>query len=502
MRKTVGILGTPIDILDTAAVLERLEQFIHERRFHQVATANTDFLVNALTDPELRHILRNADLVVPDGMPVVWAARLTHSYLPERVTGADIVPALARVAAEKGYRIFMLGGRPDIAQRARVRLETDYPDIQIVGCISPDIKSLVEANCDDLLEAIQCAQPDVLLVAFGNPKQEKWIHLYRDQLQHVPVCIGVGGTFDFLAGETPRAPAWMQRRGLEWAFRLMHEPRRLWKRYVRDMVHFARFIFRQWWALRRTRFATESDFHEVPINDCMVVSLIGDFGARLMDRFQATADKAFNAQKHLVLDFHNVTSFDGEGLGTLLNLPKRAAFQECEVRLVNLPPTIDKALRRSQMQDGRYKIMPTLAQAIGNAACHGLHWHLHIGAQAAAISVDGAAERASTRQLEQVCANLLQAGHRLDLDLRAVTYADTYLAKALYRLVCIASSEQDRRFRLIIGETLRRVLTQSCVLEKFTLRDAPEIPEDAVRIASSGMENISDSPVALYVPHP
>ena len=101
MRQTVGILGTPIDILNTEAALARMEQFIQERRFHQVATANADFLINALADPELRHILRNADLVVPDGMPVVWAARATRSRLPERVTGADIVPALARMAARK-----------------------------------------------------------------------------------------------------------------------------------------------------------------------------------------------------------------------------------------------------------------------------------------------------------------------------------------------------------------------------------------------------------------
>src|SRR5947209_16146105 len=109
MRQTVGILGTPIDIRDSDAVLARLDQFIRERRFHQVATANTDFLINALEDPELRCILRNADLVIPDGMPLLWASRLMKSPLPERVTGADLVPQLAALAAVKGYRIFMLG---------------------------------------------------------------------------------------------------------------------------------------------------------------------------------------------------------------------------------------------------------------------------------------------------------------------------------------------------------------------------------------------------------
>src|SRR5580658_7673750 len=101
MRQVIGVLGTPIDKLNLNNVIERLDQFIQERRFHQVATANTDFLINAIADPELRYILRNADLVMPDGMPVVWAARLVRPELPERVTGADIVPELAKLAAEK-----------------------------------------------------------------------------------------------------------------------------------------------------------------------------------------------------------------------------------------------------------------------------------------------------------------------------------------------------------------------------------------------------------------
>ena len=181
MRQTVGILGTPIDILNTEEALARMEQFIGERRFHQVATANADFLINALADPELRHILRNADLVVPDGMPVVWAARATRSRLPERVTGADIVPALARMAAKSGYRIFMLGAMPEVAQGAKEKLEAANPGLQIVGCISPKIPSISEMDSESILQEIDRVKPDILLVAFGNPKQEKWIYLHRDR---------------------------------------------------------------------------------------------------------------------------------------------------------------------------------------------------------------------------------------------------------------------------------------------------------------------------------
>src|SRR5262249_6531765 len=156
--QTVGILGTPVDILDTKAVLERLEQFLAEGRFHQVATANTDFLINALADPEQQHILRNADLVIPDGMPVVWAARRLRSCLPERVTGADLIPELAELSARKGYRIFMLGARLEVARSAKSYLEAQYPGIQIVGCLSPPVASLVEMDSEPILDEITRAR--------------------------------------------------------------------------------------------------------------------------------------------------------------------------------------------------------------------------------------------------------------------------------------------------------------------------------------------------------
>ena len=134
MRSTVGILGIPFDLLDNDQVLDRLDEFIATKRFHQVATANADFLVNALDDPELLQILRHSDLVTPDGMPIVWASRLMRYPLAERVTGADIVPALAKRSAEKGYKIYMLGARPEVAKRAKDQLLMTNPTLQIVGC--------------------------------------------------------------------------------------------------------------------------------------------------------------------------------------------------------------------------------------------------------------------------------------------------------------------------------------------------------------------------------
>ncbi len=472
MRQTVGILGTPIDILNTHAVLERIEQFIREKRFHQVATANTDFLINALSDPELSHILRVADLVIPDGMPVVWASRLVNSPLQERVTGADIVPELASLASRKGYRIFMLGARPEVAQKAKARMEADYPGVQIVGCLSPPNRPLIAMDNDAILVEIAEAKPDILLVAFGNPKQEKWIHLHREALQEVPVCIGVGGTFDFLAGEISRAPGWMQKSGLEWVFRLAQEPRRLWKRYVRDISHFAGYLFRQWQGLRQRR-ANRSDLFAAETGDAIVLSIIGDFNHSIITRFQKATEDAFNAGKNLILDFSSVTSLDGEACGTLINLPKRAAYKNCDICLVSVPPNIEKALKSSQINETIYKIAPSVAQAFSTGKDIGLCWSVQCSDRAAVITVHGSSERLTASRLEGVCLHLLSTGRRISLDLRGVTYADTSLLTVLYRLN--EPGEQGGTITLTPGSAVSGAILREKMVTVFTLLDAPKI---------------------------
>lgn len=366
MRKTVGILGIPIDDLDMEEVLERIDEFVRSRRFHQVATANTDFLINALADRELQTILRNADLVVPDGMPLVLASRWLRAGLRERVTGADLIPCLAARAAQKGYRLFMLGGMPEVAARAKERLETENPGLRIVGCVSPPFAPIVEMDNEALLAQIEKAKPDILLVAFGNPKQEKWIYMHRDRL-HVPVCIGVGGTFDFIAGATVRAPIWVQRAGLEWLHRLVHNPRRLWKRYLTDILQFSRFIAYQVWVMRRGDSGSMPRLAVARAGECTVVSVRGPLGKRLLDEFQCVADRALNEGAHLILDLQAATMVDSAIVGTLVNLSKRAAYVNCEVRLVGLNGGVRRALRACHMED-LYTVYPTLADAlIGNA---------------------------------------------------------------------------------------------------------------------------------------
>ena len=496
MRQTVGILGTPIDILNTHAVLERLEQFIREQRFHQVATANTDFLINALSDPELSHILRVTDLVIPDGMPVIWASRLIKSPLQERVTGADIVPELASLASRKGSKIFMLGARPEIAQKAKERLEAKYPGVQIVGCLSPPNCPLIAMDNESILEEITAAKPDILLVAFGNPKQEKWIHMHREQLKDVSVCIGVGGTFDFLAGEVTRAPVWMQKSGLEWIFRLAQEPRRLWKRYVRDISHFGRYLFRQWYGLNRQNKSNRSDLFAAETGDVIVLSIMGDLIHSIIPRFQKATEDAFNSGKNLILDFSSVTSIDGEACGTLLNLPRRAAHKHCDICLVNVPPAIEKALRGSQIDETIYKTAPSVAQAFSTGRNLGLCWSVQCNENLAVITVYGSSERLTASRLEGVCLHLLETGRRIQIDLRGVIYADTALLSALYRLN--GRNEDKPLVQIVPGGTVSAALLREKMASAFTLLDAPTNsgdlrPYETAMALESSMGNVQQT---------
>ena len=446
-----------------------------------MATANTDFLINALSDPELRHVLRGCDLVVPDGMPVVWAAKLMRTPLQERVTGADIVPALARLAAEKGYRVYMLGARPEIAQRAKARMEADYPGIQIVGCVSPPVAPLLEMDSDSILEDIARARPDILLVAFGNPKQEKWIYLHRERLGAVPLCIGVGGTFDFIAGGTVRAPLWMQTNGLEWAYRLTHEPGRLWKRYSRDGIQFGRYLLWQWWTLRGRGSSATTEIFQAQTGDCTVLSVIGSLDRSALPRFRDAAEEALSAGTHILLDLQGVQSLDAEALGTLINLPKRAAYRGRDVRLVAISRHVATALRRNQLADS-LPVSGSIAQAFSNATQAGMVTYVRSGATSVVVTANGASDLNSARSLETLCTDLLVAGKHLDLDGRGLTFADSILLSALRRVAEKAFSDVNMhagKFRVIPGPVLRGALVREKMLDKFTLGDEPAYPADA-----------------------
>jgi len=231
--RRVDVMGVPIDAVDMSSALVRLREAIRGGRLFQVSTINLDFLVRAQTDPNIRRIFQSSDLNLADGAPVVWLGRLLGAVIPERVAGADLVPALVREAAEMGGRVFLLGGEDGVAEIAATRLRQLYPGLVIAGTYEPPRAAVDDLDNRAILERIREAGPDVLLVALGHPKQELWIDLHRAELPAM-VVVGVGCVLDLIAGKTQRAPAWMQRYGLEWAYRLAQEPRRLVGRYITD----------------------------------------------------------------------------------------------------------------------------------------------------------------------------------------------------------------------------------------------------------------------------
>jgi len=238
LNHCVAVMGLPLANVTSDEAIEEIERLIQSGGTHQVATANLDFWLNSLNDVHLHRIIAGCSLVLPDGMPLVWISRLFGSPLKERVSGADLVPQLAQLSAKKGYRIYLLGGRDGVAARAAKVLEEQYPGVNIVGHHAPPLADLERMDHGDTLDRIKAAKPDILMVAFGNPKQEKWIRMHSKR-SGVPVSIGIGGSLDMLVGDVRRAPRWMQRCGLEWFGRCMQEPGRLLPRYTRNFVGLA-----------------------------------------------------------------------------------------------------------------------------------------------------------------------------------------------------------------------------------------------------------------------
>ena len=246
MEWPVVILGVPFDPMTLAGAVDRIESMVAEGGTHYVVTPNVEFLVKAQRDPELHDILARADLVLCDGKPLVWASQWLGDALPCRVAGSDLIPCLLHRAAERGWRIFLLGGGPGVASEAAQRIAAAHPRLPEIAHYSPPYRPLGEMNDAEIIGRVREAKPDLMLVCFGCPKQEKWISRHRNELD-VPVMIGAGGTIDFLAARMARAPVWMRRSGTEWLFRLFQEPGRLARRYADDLLHFLPAILAQRW---------------------------------------------------------------------------------------------------------------------------------------------------------------------------------------------------------------------------------------------------------------
>ena len=222
---SIRILGVRVNRLTTTEFMRLVDAYIVSGQPHQIATVNPEFVMEARHNQPFAKVLETADLAPADGAGLVWASKYLGQALPERIAGSDAVPLLAEHSAERGYRLFLLGAAPGIAARTAQMLQERYPGLLIVGTYAG---SPAPEEEDVIVNMVRQAKPDILFVAYGAPKQDLWIARNKERLD-VPVCMGVGGAFDFITGVAKRAPLWMRRIGLEWLHRLIHQPWR-WKR--------------------------------------------------------------------------------------------------------------------------------------------------------------------------------------------------------------------------------------------------------------------------------
>lgn len=360
----VALLGVRVDNVAQAEAVSIIDTMIDEGGYHQIATANVDFLSKAMDDPELRDILNNCELVLADGMPLVWASRLLGTSLKERVTGADLLPHLLELSERKNRRIFLLGATDERSQSALLRIQSEYPGAQICGRMSPKLAPLDSMDHEEILRRIEEAEPDILLVAFGNPKQEKWLSRHRDRLK-VPVCIGVGASFDFFSGLQSRAPLWIQNVGMEWMYRLLCEPRRLWSRYLNNGIFLLRYLSVQLMVTSmQPQQAEGMTVTTMEQDTARVVRVAGHFTGPKVDELQEQLEHDLKEGRPVIFDLSATVTLWPDGAGFLARLMRKRANNGAQVWLAGLQPGLQGVLRTTFPAGHNFRIAATIGDAL------------------------------------------------------------------------------------------------------------------------------------------
>ena len=362
-NNTVALFGLPITDVTMAEAVVRIEAKILSGETHQIATANLDFARNALRDNHLQRVICECSMVLPDGAPMLWASRLFGKPLKERVTGVDLVPRLAKLSAEKGYGIYLLGSDEANSLAATRVLERDYPGVRIVGRYSPMIAPLHAMDDSELLERIEAARPDILLVAFGNPKQEIWIHRNRKRLD-VPVSIGIGGSLDMIAGSLKRAPEWVQMLQLEWLFRMLQEPGRLLPRYAHDAAALIRHLPMGLAVNRLQPVQAEARHLRVLVrNGVRVVSTPETLTGDICPMLTREAKVAAAAAQMMIIDMSATTRIEADGMGCLLESRRVVLAEGLWIWLTGTTASVRRVLQFSALLD-LFRLAETPVEAI------------------------------------------------------------------------------------------------------------------------------------------
>jgi len=338
--RSLVLLGIPVhDVTEDEAVAWAVARARSRRRGH-IVTSNLDFARLAAVDPEMCRIHADAALVIPDGMPLVWISRFFGPRLRERVAGSDLVLRIAEAARDHGLSLYAVGSGPGVAQKALGILQERYPGLRVAGWDSPPLAPILSMEDAAVLDRVRAARPDILLVAFGAPKQEKWIRLH-DLDWGVPVSMGIGGSLDFIAGTQARAPRWTHRIGMEWFWRLAGQPRRLFKRYFLDFLFLAGTLARS--LLLRLAPAGAIRRPTAPPEDSLRAR-----EARLIvvERGGALPE---SDGRSIVLDLSGRTWLDSADLGRLVTLARRCRDRGGRLFLVGRAPRVERLLRLQRL---------------------------------------------------------------------------------------------------------------------------------------------------------
>lgn len=251
MHPRPEVFGVPVSALTMDEALAAIDEWIHQGQRQYICTVDVHALVESHFAPDVRDIYCSAAITAPDGMPLVWLLHQNGYHAADRICGPDLMPAVFRVSQSRGYRHFLYGSSEDTLLLLRQQLSWNFPGAKIVGHYSPPFRPLTRDEEQDIDRLLNAADPDIIWVGLGAPKQDRWMAAHRSTLK-APILIGVGGAFDMLAGKVRRAPQLLRRTGCEWMFRMIQEPRRLSRRYLKSNFQFAMMLVSQRWRSARS----------------------------------------------------------------------------------------------------------------------------------------------------------------------------------------------------------------------------------------------------------
>ncbi len=349
------VYGVPFHNVSCSEAIDWIVERGRSGRPACIATANLDFVTRAWSDPELQRILIEADLVLADGFPIVRLAPFFGPKLKGRVTGSDLTPMLAERAAREGLSLYGLGSAAGVAEEAMRILKERHPELKIAGTYSPPFAPLLEMDHRSILKRLEIAQPDILFVAMGAPKQEKFISMHV-RGWNIPVAMGVGASLDFITGEQTRAPIWMRNIGLEWLWRICCEPRRLFCRYLSNL----RFLVSATQKMISIHYMADRPNSARPLEDAEVERL--EQGGVVVERFMGLKDEeaanAFveglmemSANRNILLDVHTVPWLNSMELGALLELNKACRHRGRRLILYAPRPKVRRLLDTCRLLD-------------------------------------------------------------------------------------------------------------------------------------------------------